>query len=83
MAPGTDWHDQRVSWTPETALFALSSAAAGDRANAERWLDWLAAHRTAVGSLPEKVDADGRPAGATPLAWTDALVLLTLATLDD
>ena len=83
LAPGTDWHDQRVSWTPETALFAVSAAAAGDRAGAERWLDWLAGHRTAVGSLPEKVDADGRPAGATPLAWTDALVLLTLATLDD
>ncbi len=83
LAPGTDWRDQRVSWTPETALFALSSAAADDRAGAEGWLDWLSAHRTAVGSLPEKVDADGRPAGATPLAWTDALVLLTLATLDD
>ena len=62
LAPGTDWHDQRVSWTPETALFAVSAAAAGDRAGAERWLDWLAGHRTAVGSLPGE-GGRRRPAG--------------------
>ena len=33
----------------EPALFALSDA---------RWLDWLAAHRTAEGALPEKVLAE-------------------------
>jgi glucoamylase len=41
-------------------------------------LTWLAAHVTRLGTLPEKVDARGRPVSAAPLAWTDAAVLLTL-----
>jgi GH15 family glucan-1,4-alpha-glucosidase len=49
---------------------------------ATRWLDWLDAHRTRWGSLPEKVLADGAPAGPAPLAWTAALVVLTAAELD-
>jgi GH15 family glucan-1,4-alpha-glucosidase len=45
-------------------------------------LDWLEAHRTAMGSLPEKVDGAGQPASVAPLSWTAAAVLLTLAELD-
>jgi GH15 family glucan-1,4-alpha-glucosidase len=45
-------------------------------------MDWLDAHRTRWGSLPEKVLADGAPAGPAPLAWTAALVVLTAAQLD-
>jgi glucoamylase len=82
LAPGSDWPNSVISWTPETALFALTSAATGDRAGAGHWLDWLDTHRTGLGALPEKVDADGHPAGPAPLAWTDALVLLTVTTLD-
>jgi glucoamylase len=82
VAPGTDWKDDVISWTPETALFALTAAATGDRTSAERGLDWLNAHRTGVGALPERVDGEGRAAGPAPLAWTDALVLLTVAALD-
>ena len=66
------------AWTPETGFFALYDAASGDRAGASRWLGWLAAHRTAAGSLPEQVNADGRPASVVPLAWTDAIVLLAM-----
>jgi glucoamylase len=82
LAPGSSWQDHVISWTPETTLFALTSAATGNHAAAEHWLDWLNIHRTQVGALPEKVNADGTPAGAAPLAWTDALVLLTVATLE-
>lgn len=82
LAPGEGWRQDGVSWTPTTAMFALTAAASGDRARAEEWLDWLDAHRAADGALPEKVLADGTPAGATPLAWTCALVLLTLVELD-
>lgn len=82
LAPGEGWRDDGVSWTPTTAFFALTAAACGDRGTAEAWLDWLDAHRTAEGSLPEKVLADGTPADAAPLAWTCALVLLTLVELD-
>lgn len=83
LSPGAGWgrHDGN-SWTPETALVALSAAASGRTGEATRWLDWLAAHRTAYGSLPEKVTRTGRPGGPAPLLWTAALVLLTLDELD-
>ena len=77
LAPGTDWKQDGVSWTPETGLVALTAAASGRRDVAERWLDWLDNHRSPWGSLPEKVTARGRPAGPAPLAWTASLVVLT------
>ena len=76
VRPGANWHRDGVSWTPETALFALGFAATGDRAQAETVLAWLSDHRTGVGSLPEKVNPDGSPAAVAPLAWTAAIVLL-------
>jgi glucoamylase len=45
-------------------------------------MDWLSAQRTWWGSLPEKVLANGAPAGPAPLAWTASLVILTAAQLD-
>lgn len=82
LAPGAGWKDDGISWTPETALFALTAATTGRQAEAEHWLDWLDSHRTRLGALPEKVLADGSPAGVAPLAWTSALVVLTVAALD-
>lgn len=82
VAPGASWEDNGVAWTPETAAFALSFAASGERSRAEAVLDWLEAHRTSMGSLPEKVRPDGTPASVAPLSWTAAAVLLTLAELD-
>ena len=76
VTPGQDWRADGVSWTPETALFALSAAARGDRATAGRLLSWLDRNRTKAGALPEKVNRDGQPAGEDPLAWTAALVIL-------
>jgi GH15 family glucan-1,4-alpha-glucosidase len=83
LAPGAEWpRGDGASWTPETALVALSAAAMQRDATAHRWLDWLDAHRTASGSLPEKVTRTGRAAGPAPLVWTAALTLLTLDELD-
>lgn len=82
LAPGEAWRDDGVAWTPETALFALAAAASGDSRTASRLLDWLDAHRTPLGSLPEKVNTLGQPAAVAPLAWTAATVVLTLAVLD-
>lgn len=82
LSPGEDWKHDGVAWTPETAMFALAAAAAGDRDDALQLLDWLDAHRTGVGSLPEKVTATGAPASVAPLGWTDALVLLALRALE-
>lgn len=78
VLPGQRWsgsHDQ--AWTPETGMFALTAAASGARSNP--WLRWLLAHRTSLGSFPERVDGRGRPASVAPLGWTSALVLLTLS----
>jgi len=81
VTPGEDWRADGVSWTPQTALFALSAAARGDRATATALLSWLDRHRTRTGALPEKVNRDLEPAGEAPLAWTSALVILTGAAL--
>ncbi|MFC8504489.1 hypothetical protein ACFUC1_19205 [Pedococcus sp. NPDC057267] len=81
LAPGEDWQSDGVSWTPQTALFALVHAQAGEVQRATRLLGWLDRHRTAAGSLPEKVLHDGRPASVAPLAWTAALALLTVSAL--
>ncbi|WP_420113655.1 glycoside hydrolase family 15 [Pseudactinotalea sp.] len=82
LAPGGGWKEQNLSWTPETALYALAAASIDDDETARHWLDWLAAHRTPIGALPEKVAADGGPSGPAPLAWTCALVVLTVVELE-
>jgi glucoamylase len=83
ILPGEAWTgDPNDAWTPETAFFALSAAAAGRDAEAERWLAWLADHRTTLGVMPEKVRDDGLPLSVAPLGWTDAIVLLALTGLD-
>ena len=82
LAPGAEWKQDGVSWTPETALVAYTAAMSGRRETAEYWMDWLGAHRTAWGSVPEKVLATGAPAGPAPLAWTASLVILTAAELE-
>ena len=79
LAPGAGWRDDGVSWTPETALMAWSALSLGMDEEGTRLLAWLEAHRTATGALPEKVLADGAPAGPAPLAWTCALILLATA----
>src|SRR6266511_2088117 len=80
--PGTPWRGAAY-WTPATASFALAAMAAGDRVDADQRLDWLLDHRTALGAFPERVRrGDGAPRSAAPLAWTDAIVLLTLASGD-
>jgi len=82
ILPGTTWRgDRTAAWTPATGFFALYEAASGHTAAAAAWLDWLAAHRTAAGALPERVNASGQPVSVAPLGWTCAIVLLTLAAL--
>ena len=79
LRPGQDWPGTPgVAWTAETAFFALFDAATGQHQRAAALLDWLAAHRTALGSLPEQVTSAGKPATIAPLAWTDAVTLLAL-----
>ncbi|MEZ0446809.1 glycoside hydrolase family 15 [Cellulomonas sp. ICMP 17802] len=82
LAPGAGWRDDGVSWTPQTSLYAWVAAENGDAGLADGWLTFLDSHRTASGSLPEKVLADGSPAAVAPLGWSAACVLLALDALD-
>lgn len=76
LAPGAGWKEDGISWTPETAMFANAALATGRGDEAQQSIDWLHRHRTAAGSFPEKVRADGSPAAVAPLAWTAALVVI-------
>ncbi|WP_432510694.1 glycoside hydrolase family 15 [Kineococcus sp. SYSU DK001] len=82
LAPGAGWRDDGVSWTPQTALVAWVGARIGRRDQANERLDWLNVHRTAWGSIPEKVLADGSPAGPAPLGWSAACAVLAVDTLE-
>lgn len=82
LAPGAGWKQDGISWTPQTSLYALTAAANDRPDEARARLDWLDAHRTALGALPEKVLADGSPAAVAPLAWTAANVVLAVDALD-
>jgi glucoamylase len=76
--PGRPWLGSDP-WTPATASFALAAMAGGDRPAAEERLAWLLGHRTALGAFPERVGReDGAPRSVAPLAWTSAIVLLTM-----
>jgi glucoamylase len=80
--PGRPWRGSDP-WTPATASFALAAMAGGDRPAAEARLGWLLRHRTALGAFPERVGRDdGAPRSVAPLAWTHAIVLLTLVSRD-
>jgi glucoamylase len=79
LGPGAAWSGTPdVAWTAETAFFALFDASTGQHGQAAALLDWLAAHRTKLGSLPEQVDSVGQPASTAPLSWSDAVTLLAL-----
>jgi GH15 family glucan-1,4-alpha-glucosidase len=82
LAPGGSWRRDGVSWTNVTASRAVTAAYLGRRDEALARLRWLDQHRTAAGSLPEKVLPDGQPASVSPLAWTAAAVVITADQLD-
>ncbi|HWI00633.1 MAG TPA: hypothetical protein VNT27_09895, partial [Propionibacteriaceae bacterium] len=82
LAPGGSWRRDGISWTPTVATYATAAACGAPRAAAVDWLRWLDSHRTAAGSLPEKVLANGQPASVAPLAWTAAAVVITADELE-
>ncbi|HKH56820.1 MAG TPA: hypothetical protein VKA58_15325 [Propionibacteriaceae bacterium] len=82
LAPGGSWRRDGISWTPTVATYAMASACQASRREAVNWLRWLDQHRTAAGSLPEKVLANGQPASVAPLAWTAAAVVITADELE-
>jgi GH15 family glucan-1,4-alpha-glucosidase len=80
VLPGENWAGSRVeAWTPEVAMFALTAASSGRMAEADTWLDWLEAHRTVLGVIPEKVNDKGRASSVAPLGWAASLTVLALS----
>jgi glucoamylase len=77
LAPGGSWRRDGVSWTNATASRGMTAAFIDHRDEALARLRWLDQHRTAAGSLPEKVLPNGQPAAVSPLAWTAAAVVIT------
>ena len=78
--PGASWPGTPdLAWTAETAFFALFDAATGQHGQATALLDWLAAHRTQLGSLHEQLNSAGKPAWIAPQSWTDTVTLLAQA----
>jgi glucoamylase len=75
LAPGGSWRRDGISWTATTSMYAVVEACNGMRYESIARLKWLDGHRTSLGSLPEKVRADGRPASVAPLGWTSAAVI--------
>ncbi|MFQ6170738.1 glycoside hydrolase family 15 protein [Oryzobacter sp. R7] len=75
-------------WLLLSCLLGWNLAAAGDREGARRLLDWVAAHATAEGELPEQVDDHLLHPGsraewverwgevATPLLWSHGMYLV-------
>ncbi|MDD9206685.1 glycoside hydrolase family 15 [Georgenia sp. 10Sc9-8] len=82
LAPGAGWKQDGISWTPETTLYAVTAAHNGRPEQARRWLDWVQAHRTGSGAIPEKVLSSGGPAAVAPLTWSGANVVLAVAELE-
>lgn len=77
LAPGGSWRRDGISWTPTVGTMAVTAACTSPN-QAVTWLNWIAAHRTVAGAIPEKVLADGRPASVAPLAWSAAASIIAV-----
>jgi glucoamylase len=83
LAPGGSWRRDGISWTLPMSIYAIVEACQGMRSDAVARLQWLDNHRTPLGSLPEKVLANGPPASVAPLGWTAAAVIYAVDVLQD
>ncbi len=78
LAPGGSWRRDGISWTPTVASYAMVEACEGSREAAVERLRWLDEHRTANGSLAEKVLGSGKPASVAPVTWTASAMVITV-----
>jgi hypothetical protein len=82
IVPSQDWEGGVDPWTAPTAWTAWSLAALGERHAALRLMAELRRAATAVGMLPERIDArTGIPTSTTPLAWSHAFAILAIREL--
>lgn len=82
LRPGAQWPDPETAWGPQISLYSIVAAALGEQQVARGYLDWLDAHRTRLGSLPEKVTASGQPAAVAPISTVASATLIALCLLE-
>lgn len=75
-------HGRYTVYEAETGFFALAWSGMGQEAKANATMTWLLDHRNFLGEFPEQINPAGYSTTVTPLAWTDAVVLMTLTQLD-
>lgn len=82
LRPGEEWPDHETAWNTQTSLYAITAAALGERDTTRELLDWMAARRTRLGCLPEKVTSEGMPAAVAPICTVSSSILIALALHD-
>ncbi len=77
---GDEYYGRENPWIVCTIWLAATHLALGNRSRCRELLDWVVAHATRTGLLPEQVDAGtGEPKSATPLVWSHAAFLELVA----
>lgn len=73
---GDAYYGSENPWVVCTLWLAAAHLALGNRPRSRELIDWVVAHSTPTGLLPEQVDSqEGRPRSATPLVWSHATYL--------
>lgn len=73
---GDEYYGPENPWVVSTLWLAATHLSLGNRARCRELIDWVVAHATPTGLLPEQVDSStGEPKSATPLVWSHAAFL--------
>jgi oligosaccharide amylase len=73
---GDEYYGPENPWIVCTLWLAAAHLKLGNRSRCRELIDWVVAHATPAGLLPEQVDAvTGEPKSATPLVWSHATFL--------
>ncbi len=73
---GDEYDGVENPWIVCTLWLAAAELALGNRGRCRELIDWVVAHATPTGLLPEQIDArTGEAKSATPLVWSHAVFL--------
>ena len=73
---GDEYYGHENPWVVCTMWLAATHLKLGNRPRCRELIDWVVAHATPTGLLPEQVDArTGEAKSATPLVWSHATFL--------
>lgn len=67
-------------WPLASLWLAIYEGACGNAEEAHRLIDWVVAHSTPAGLVPEQVHREsGKPVAAVPLTWSHAMLAIAIA----